>query len=199
MGVLLQVKELPLRFQLKRGVRIRFARTGKSVLGAGLIRSLGQVDDSLIGQLPEGVTVSRLSAAGSELASLGRLGDFNTALLHDGLKICVNESASLKRPIGLFIADHAADGANVSQVRIEIDVARLGSASFIEYQVSGGDGDLYANVAVDLTLADGASATAFTVEAVPQLGQATKDAKCGTLSITHTGVKSVSGAGTDCW
>ncbi|MGD8481348.1 MAG: type IV pilin protein, partial [Gammaproteobacteria bacterium] len=48
-------------------------------------------------------------------------------------------------------------------------------------------------------LADGASATAFTVEAVPQLGQATKDAKCGTLSITHTGVKSVSGAGTDCW
>ena len=118
----------------------------------------GQVDDSLIGQLPEGVTVSRLSAAGSDLASLGRLGDFNTALLHDGLKICVNEGASLKRPIGLFIADHAADGANVSQVRIEIDVARLGSASFIEYQVSGGDGDLYANVAVDLTLADGASA-----------------------------------------
>ena len=118
----------------------------------------GQVDDSLIGQLPEGVTVSRLSAAGSELASLGRLGDFNTALLHDGLKIGVNEVASLKRPIGLFIVDHAADGANVSQVRIEIDVARLGNASFIEYQVSGGDGDLYANVAVDLTLADGASA-----------------------------------------
>jgi Fe-S cluster assembly protein SufD len=118
----------------------------------------GQVDDSLIGQLPDGVTVSRLSAAGSELASLGRLGDFNTALLHDGLKICVNEGASLKRPIGLFIADHAADGANVSQVRIEIEVARLGSASFIEYQVSGGHGDLYANVAVDLTLADGASA-----------------------------------------
>ena len=50
-----------------------------------------------------------------------------------------------------------------------------------------------------LQLAAGASATAFTVEAVPQLTQATKDAKCGTLRITHTGVKSVSGTGTDCW
>jgi type IV pilus assembly protein PilE len=48
-------------------------------------------------------------------------------------------------------------------------------------------------------LADGASATAFTVEAVPQLTQATRDAKCGTLRITHTGVKSVSGTATDCW
>ena len=50
-----------------------------------------------------------------------------------------------------------------------------------------------------IQLAEGASATAFTVEAVPQLTQATKDAKCGTLSITHTGVKSVSGTSTDCW
>lgn len=53
-----------------------------------------------------------------------------------------------------------------------------------------------------ISLAGGASATAFTVQAVPQLIQATNDAKhtrCGTLSITHTGVKSVSGSGTDCW
>lgn len=48
-------------------------------------------------------------------------------------------------------------------------------------------------------LASGASTTAFTMEAVPQLSQATKDAKCGTLQITHTGVKSVTGTGTDCW
>lgn len=50
-----------------------------------------------------------------------------------------------------------------------------------------------------IQLASGASATAFTMEAVPQLAQATKDSKCGTLKITHTGVKSVSGSGTDCW
>jgi type IV pilus assembly protein PilE len=53
-----------------------------------------------------------------------------------------------------------------------------------------------------ISLAAGASATAFTVQAVPQLIQATNDAKytkCGTLSITNTGAKSVSGSGTDCW
>lgn len=44
------------------------------------------------------------------------------------------------------------------------------------------------------------SATSFTVQAVPQLGQA-RDTLCGTLQITHTGVKSESGTGDtdDCW
>ena len=44
------------------------------------------------------------------------------------------------------------------------------------------------------------SATSFTVQAVPQLGQ-TKDALCGTLQLTSTGVKSASGSGGtgECW
>jgi len=54
-----------------------------------------------------------------------------------------------------------------------------------------------------IQLAGGATATAFTVEAVPQLTQATKDAKCGTLTVTHTGVKGIKDASggtvTDCW
>jgi type IV pilus assembly protein PilE len=50
-----------------------------------------------------------------------------------------------------------------------------------------------------IQLAAGASATAFTVEAVPQLVQASRDSACGTLRITHTGAKSVSGSGTECW
>jgi len=53
-----------------------------------------------------------------------------------------------------------------------------------------------------ISLAGGASATAFTVQAVPQLTQAANDAKhtqCGTLKITNTGVKSVTGSGTSCW
>ena len=45
----------------------------------------------------------------------------------------------------------------------------------------------------------GASATAFTLQAVPQLKQATEDSECGTLSITNTGIRSVSGTGTKCW
>jgi type IV pilus assembly protein PilE len=45
----------------------------------------------------------------------------------------------------------------------------------------------------------GASTTAFTLQAVPQLNQATEDSDCGTLSITNTGIRSVSGSGTKCW
>ena len=42
--------------------------------------------------------------------------------------------------------------------------------------------------------------TAYTLQAVPQGGQ-TKDSRCGTLTITSTGVKSEGGSGStaDCW
>ncbi len=118
----------------------------------------GRVDERSIGNLPDGVTVSRLSETGADLAPLGRLGEFNTALLQDGIKISIAEGVTLERPIGLFISDQADDGANVSQVRIEIELARLSKAGFVEQQVSRGDGDLYANIGADLSLADGACA-----------------------------------------
>jgi type IV pilus assembly protein PilE len=49
-----------------------------------------------------------------------------------------------------------------------------------------------------ISLAD-ATATGFTIQAVPQLRQATEDSKCGTLSVTNAGVKSASGTGSRCW
>jgi len=45
----------------------------------------------------------------------------------------------------------------------------------------------------------GATATAYTLQAVPQLKQATEDSDCGTLSITNTGIRTVSGTATNCW
>ncbi|MGI9263588.1 MAG: type IV pilin protein [Gammaproteobacteria bacterium] len=45
----------------------------------------------------------------------------------------------------------------------------------------------------------GATATSFTLEAVPQLKQSTEDSKCGTLSITNEGIRTASGSGTNCW
>jgi Fe-S cluster assembly protein SufD len=118
----------------------------------------GRVDEALLESLPEGVTVTRLSNIRSELAPLGRLGEFNTALLHDGLKISIEQGVVLERPIGLLLFDQADSGASVSQVRIDIDLAQTSRAGFIEHQVSGGNGDLYANVAVNLALGDNASA-----------------------------------------
>jgi type IV pilus assembly protein PilE len=43
------------------------------------------------------------------------------------------------------------------------------------------------------------SATTFTVNAAPQLMQASGDAVCATLTLTHTGVRGQTGTSTDCW
>lgn len=60
--------------------------------------------------------------------------------------------------------------------------------------VTTGDGNRVYNVALT-----NASATAFTIEAAPQLRQATEDTDCGTLSVTSQGVKTASGGGERCW
>lgn len=46
-------------------------------------------------------------------------------------------------------------------------------------------------------LADTDGTTTFTAQAVPQLTQATRDTKCGTLTLSHTGQRGA--AATDCW
>jgi type IV pilus assembly protein PilE len=60
--------------------------------------------------------------------------------------------------------------------------------------VAAGDGDRVYNIGLTDT-----SATAFTIQAVPQLSQASEDTDCATLSVTSTGVKSASGGGSRCW
>jgi len=45
----------------------------------------------------------------------------------------------------------------------------------------------------------GASTTAYTVEAIPQLVQASKDADCGTMTLNNVGTKGHSGSGDNCW
>lgn len=47
--------------------------------------------------------------------------------------------------------------------------------------------------------ADEASDTTYTVQAIPDLVQAERDADCGTLSLTHTGERGQTGDGTNCW
>jgi len=45
------------------------------------------------------------------------------------------------------------------------------------------------------------TATTFTLTAAPQDNQATRDSECGSLTLTHAGVRGVTGTGTveDCW
>ncbi len=125
----------------------------------------GRIDEASLEALPDGVTVTKLSSLDSVLAPLGRLGALNTALLHDGLKISIDKGIVVERPIGLLLHDHAHGGASVSQVRVDIELATGSRASFIEHQVSGGDGDLFANVGVNLTLGDNASVDFVRIQA----------------------------------
>jgi len=43
------------------------------------------------------------------------------------------------------------------------------------------------------------AAMTFTVNAAPQLTQATRDTHCMTMTLTHTGVRGNSAGGADCW
>ena len=117
----------------------------------------GQIDDDSITGLPDGISVKRLSDTVPELAPAGRLGDFNIALLHDGLHISIGQDVTLQRPLGIHVCDEAG-ADSVSQVRINIDVAPGSVASFVEYQVSEGEADLYSKSVINLAVADGARA-----------------------------------------
>ena len=60
------------------------------------------------------------------------------------------------------------------------------------------------DLATDYTfslLSTALSASTYTVRAVPSTAQAAADAKCGTLSITQSGAKAITGTGTvaSCW
>lgn len=44
-----------------------------------------------------------------------------------------------------------------------------------------------------------ATATTYTLTAAPQLVQASKDTKCGSLTLNNAGVKGHGGTGGDCW
>jgi type IV pilus assembly protein PilE len=60
--------------------------------------------------------------------------------------------------------------------------------------VADGSADRVYNISVSA-----ATATTYTLTAAPQLVQASKDTKCGSLTITDAGVKGHSGAGGECW
>jgi type IV pilus assembly protein PilE len=60
--------------------------------------------------------------------------------------------------------------------------------------VSAGDSHRTYKIALS-----GATATSYTVEAIPQLVQASKDTDCGTMTLTSAGAKGQSGSGDNCW
>lgn len=81
------------------------------------------------------------------------------------------------------------------------DLTYLGYAANPYYIRAEGDETTTAAAAIyQIKLAAGASTAGFTLEAVPWNSQA-DDAQCGTLTLTHLGVRGENGTGStaDCW
>jgi len=101
------------------------------------------------------LTVSRISENLAEPALDKPLADLNTALLRDGLNIRID--GALDRPLGILVIDATKDEVGVTQSRVQIDVAPGATADIIEYHLSTGTEDHYANSV--LTLDVGAAAS----------------------------------------
>jgi len=84
--------------------------------------------------------------------------------------------------------------------RYAANLTRLGFAdNFVTIDEDGqvipnGDADQVYTVVISAS-----TATTYTLTAAPQGVQATKDTKCGSLTLTHTGEKGYSGGGGECW
>jgi len=99
-----------------------------------------------------GITVSTYSESSLAPAFEVPLADFNAALLTDGLHIRVAPDAVDDKPLGLLIIDGTDGRAGVAQTRIRIEFDDGAKARLIEYQVSLGEADHYANAVVELCI-----------------------------------------------
>ena len=122
------------------------------VISNGTIAGAGDLDSG------DGLTVSTFSDSAHVPGFEHPLADLNAALLSDGLHIRVAAGFSPARPLGLLIADGADAKPGVAQSRIVIEMEKGSRAQFVEYHVSVGAADHYANGVVELALAQGASA-----------------------------------------
>lgn len=103
----------------------------------------------------DAVTVSLISDSPSGISLTRPLADLNTALLQDGLRIQV--TGRVDKPVGILFVDGPDTDVGVTQTRVEIDVAPASAAEFIEYHVSRGDGDHYANSLLMMNIGDDAA------------------------------------------
>lgn len=116
-----------------------------------LLITNGVVADQFVQKLDgSGIEVSRLSAATESLALERPLADLNVALLQDGLRIRIAGDGN--KPLGVLFLDHADADAGVAQSHVELEFASGSTAEIIEYHVSAGDADHYANSVLTMNI-----------------------------------------------
>ena len=78
------------------------------------------------------------------------LADLNAALLQDGLRVQIH--GATEKPLGILLIDEASSGCRCAQANVEIEVAPGCDAEIIEYHISSGSGDHYANSVIALQI-----------------------------------------------
>ncbi len=129
------------------------------VIADGFVRP-----DCLATAQAAGIDAMLLSEAGIELQFDAPLSDLNTALLVDGIFLRIPRQVALQKPIGIMIVDRAADGACLTQARIEIEVESKAIAEFVECHLSTGTAAHYANSIVNMRLGDRAEASYLRIQ-----------------------------------
>ena len=103
---------------------------------------------------PDGVSVESLAAnAFGDLDSSDALSVFNAALLRDGLRIVVEESAAPERPVGILYVDDPTIA--LTQTRVIVEAAANARLQLIEYSVTSTGGRQFTNAVTELNLAPG--------------------------------------------
>lgn len=127
-----------------------------SIDATWILVSNGIIDDQTIAGLDDDdIEISRLSDSPPPFETGRPLADLNAALRQDGLRIRI--SGDLDKPLGILFADRAGASAAVAQSFVEIEVAAGVSAELIEYHVSDGAEDHYANSVLAMNIDERAS------------------------------------------
>ena len=90
-----------------------------------------------------------------------------------------------------FFMDNKRYAANLTRLGFAANTVMIDEEGAIVPDAS--DDRIY-NISVSAS-----TATTYALTAAPQLVQASKDTKCGSLTLSNTGVKGHSGSGADCW
>ncbi|MEJ2603385.1 MAG: type IV pilin protein [Gammaproteobacteria bacterium] len=115
----------------------------------------------------------------------------------------VNQVIESRRNLGKSVLLQVADRQEqyfMDNKRYAADLTRLGyNAAPVFFDREGAEVPADSGERLYGVALANVSPTTYTLQADPQLWQARKDTECGSLTLTSTGERGRSGAGTDCW
>jgi Fe-S cluster assembly protein SufD len=142
---------------ISAALRGEILRIGSLLEADWLVIANGMVDpDSLAAWTRSGVEATLLSETGISPDPALSLTQLNAALLHDGLRLRISGDDTQQKPIGLLVIDEPSAAGEMSQSRVEFEVAAESRARVVEFHCSFGTNAHFANAVMRLNVGDGA-------------------------------------------